>query len=88
MGQSSLHDRQCENQMEVDIPVAKTEVGAQSRHKLGRPPGPPESIRRRRVVTLMTDAEFDKLMRIADENENSVSALVHQIVSRYLKRRS
>ncbi len=66
----------------------KTEVGIQGSRRLGRPPGAPESIRRNRVVTLMTDAEFEKLTRIADEEEKSVSAMVHQIISRYLKRRS
>ena len=68
--------------------MAKTEVGTQGGRRLGRPPGAPESIRHKRVVTLMTNAEFKKLTKIADENEKSVSALVHQIVSRYLKRRS
>ena len=68
--------------------MAKTEVGTQPRRRLGRPPETPGSIRRRRMVTLMTDAEFEKLTKIADENEKSVSAFVHQIVSRYLKRRS
>jgi hypothetical protein len=67
--------------------VARTEIGTQTSHRLGRPPGAPESIRNKRVVTLMTDAEFEKLIKIADEEEKSVSALVHQIVSRYLKRR-
>lgn len=51
------------------------------------PPGAPESIRHERVVTLMTDAEFEKLTKLSHENEKSVSALVHQLVSRYLKRR-
>lgn len=66
--------------------MAKTEAGTQGRRRLGRPPGTPESIRHKRVVTLMTDAEFEKLAKIADENEKSVSAMVHQIISRYLKR--
>ena len=56
--------------------------------RLGRPPGSPESIRRRRVVTLMTDAEFEELARLADEEGKSVSAFVHQIITRYLKRRN
>jgi hypothetical protein len=68
--------------------MAKTQVRTQGGRRLGRPPGAPESIRHRRVVTLMTDAEFEKLTKIADEKEESVSALVHQIISRYLKRRS
>ncbi len=68
--------------------MAKTQIGALGNRRLGRPPGPPESIRRNRVVTLLTDAEFEKLTKIADKKDKSVSALVHQIVSRYLKRRS
>jgi hypothetical protein len=68
--------------------MARTKVGTQADRRLGRPPGNPESIRHKRVVTLMTDAEFKKLAKIADENERSVSALVHQIVLRYLKRRN
>ena len=66
----------------------KAEVGTERSRRLGRPPGAPESIRHNRVVTLMTDAEFEKLTKIADEKEKPVSALVHQIVLRYLKRRS
>ena len=68
--------------------MAETESGTQGNHRLGRPPGDPESIRRRRVVTLVTDSEFEKLARIADEEEKSLSAMVHQIISQYLKRRS
>ena len=68
--------------------MAKTEVGTQGIRRLGRPPGAPESIRRKRVATLVTDAEFEKLTKLADEEDKSVSAMVHQIVSRYLKRRS
>ena len=68
--------------------MAKMEGGTAGSHRLGRPPRAPESIRRRRVVTLMTDAEFEKLARLADEEEESVSAFVHQIITRYLKRRN
>ena len=68
--------------------MARTEAKTHGSHRLGRPPGAPESIRRNRVVTLLTDAEFEKLVRFADEEEKSVSAFVHQIISRYLKRRS
>ena len=68
--------------------MAKTEAGEHGGRRLGRPPGAPGSIRRKRVVTLMTDAEFENLSRIAEGKEQSVSALVHQIVTRYLKRHS
>ncbi len=67
--------------------MAKTEVGAQPCRRLGRPPGPPEAIRRKRVVTLMTDAEFEKLKTIAEKQGKSVSALTHEILLRFLRRR-
>ena len=60
--------------------MAEMEAGTQGSHRLGRPPGDPESIRRKRVVTLVTDAEFEKLARIADEDEKSLPAMVRQIV--------
>ncbi len=60
--------------------MAEMEAGTQGSHRLGRPPGDPESIRRKRVVTLVTDAEFEKLARIADEEEKSLSAMVHHIM--------
>jgi hypothetical protein len=68
--------------------MAKTEAGNPTNHRRGRPPGDPESVRHRRVVTLVTDAEYEKLTKSADENEKSISALVHQIVWRYLMRRN
>ena len=67
--------------------MAKPTTGKKRRHRLGRPPGAPASVRSKRVVTLMTDAEFEELAKAADENEKSVSAMVHQIISGYLKRR-
>ena len=66
--------------------MAKSEAGTRGKRRLGRPPGPPETVRRNRVVTLLTDTEFKELTQIADEEEESVSALVHQIISRYLAR--
>lgn len=66
--------------------MAKAKSDAKRGRRLGRPPGTPDSIRRKRVVTLMTDAEFEKLTKVADEQGKSVSTKVHQIVSRYLKR--
>ena len=68
--------------------MAKTEVGTQGCRRLGRPPGTPESVRRNRVVTLMTDAESEKLTKIADKEGKSVSALTHEILLRFLRRRT
>ena len=66
--------------------MAKTKVGTQGSRRLGRPAGTPESLRNKRVGTLMTGAELEKLTKIANEKEKSVSGLAHQIISRYLKR--
>ncbi|WP_146397066.1 hypothetical protein [Planctomycetes bacterium CA13] len=52
----------------------------------GRPARDPKLIRRNRVVTLLTDAELEKLTGVADREEKSVSALVHEVVSKFLKR--
>ena len=68
--------------------MAKPKIGKKRGRRRGRPPGTPESNRRKRVVTLMTDVEFEKLTKVADEKEKSVSAMVHQIILQYLKRRS
>ncbi len=53
----------------------------------GRPPKSIESLRRRRGVTLMTDAEYEELVRLARDQEETVSAMVHQVLSGYLLRR-
>ena len=66
--------------------MAKSEAIARGKRRLGRPPGPPETVRRNRVVTLLTDTEFEELTHIAYDQGESVSALVHQIISRYLAR--
>ena len=68
--------------------MAKTDTETQGSQRLGRPPGAPESIRRRRAVTLMTDSEFEKLATLADDEEKSVSSFVHQIIAQYLRRRN
>ena len=65
----------------------QAEFGSQRRRKLGRPPGDPESIRRNRVVTLTTDIEFEQLTKIAEKEGKSVSALTHEILLRFLRRR-
>jgi hypothetical protein len=51
----------------------------------GRPPAAPELIRRNRVVTLLTDAEFKKLRKIADKEGRSASDLVHEAVLQFFR---
>jgi hypothetical protein len=67
--------------------MAKTKADLKGGRKLGRPPGDPESKRHNRVVTLMTDAESEKLTQIAELEDKSVSALVHDVLVRFIHRR-
>lgn len=69
------------------IDMAKSKTQTHTRHRRGRPPRAPELIRRKRVVTLLTDSEFEELVKLANEEETSVSAFVHQLIARHLKRR-
>ena len=57
------------------------------RRRMGRPPGPPEEVRRNRAATFLTDAEMEHLERIADEKDQPISKVLYEIVSRALKRR-
>ena len=54
---------------------------------MGRPPGPPEKIRRNLVRAMVTDADLQKLERLADEQDLPLSTLVYEILARALKRR-
>jgi len=51
---------------------------------MGRPTKPEENARRNRVVTLVTDAELMKLKTIAEAENRSLSAVVHQILKNHL----
>jgi hypothetical protein len=55
------------------------------RQRMGRPRENPESVRSNRVVTFVTNSELANLERIADEKRMSLSAVVHQILSGFLK---
>ena len=55
--------------------------------RLGRPPGPPDSVRPHRIVTFVTSPEFKRLRELADTSGSSLSAIVHELVSRGLKGR-
>ena len=52
---------------------------------MGRPRENPESVRSNRVVTFVTNSELANLERIADEKRLSLSAVVHQILSEFLR---
>jgi len=55
------------------------------KHRMGRPRENPESVRSNRVVTFVTNSELADLERVADEKRMSLSAVVHQILSGFLK---
>ena len=57
------------------------------RRQLGRPPGPPENVRRNRVFAQVTDTEFRKLERLADEQDRPLSTVVYELLAGALKRR-
>jgi hypothetical protein len=47
---------------------------------LGRPPKPRDEVRSERVVSFVTQGEFDALLELADNRGESVSAVVHRIL--------
>lgn len=63
----------------------KTNTGAEQRRR-GRPPRPVKVIRRNRVVTMVTDEELRLLTARAEEQNASISAVVHRMVKRSLNR--
>ena len=54
---------------------------------MGRPAGPPERVRRNRVVVLLTDEELRKLEAVADAADEPVGTAAYNIVARSLRRR-
>ena len=55
------------------------------RQRMGRPRRNPETVRSNRVVTFVTKSELAKLERIAEQEKISLSAVVHRILSGFLK---
>ena len=51
------------------------------RRRLGRPPLPRDHVRSERVVSFVTRGEFDALVEIAENSNQSVSGVVHQILT-------
>ena len=57
---------------------------------MGRPKGsggPPEKVRRNRVVITLTDLELAKLHRLAEERDLPIGTAAYEIVERSLRRR-
>ena len=57
---------------------------------MGRPRGtggPPEQVRRNRVVVMLTDDELAELTKLADERELPLGTTAYEFVARGLKRR-
>lgn len=55
----------------------------------GRPPGwggPPEKVRRHRVVVMLADAELAALERLAEKSEQPLGTMAYRIVARALRR--
>ena len=65
--------------------MVKEKPGKTVKKSLGRPPFPQEIARNNRVVTFVTDAELQKINAIATEQQQSLSAACHGMLSVYLK---
>jgi hypothetical protein len=55
------------------------------RKEMGRSRLNPETVRSNRIVTFVINSELAKLERIADQKSVSHSAIVHQILSEFLR---
>ncbi len=55
------------------------------RKQMGRPRLNPETVRSNRIVTFVTNSEMAKLERTADQERVSLSSVVHQILSEFLR---
>lgn len=53
---------------------------------MGRPPGPPESVRRNRVATTLTDAELQALTKLADSRGLPLGTMLYELVSKALRK--
>ena len=56
------------------------------RKRLGRPPGTSKTVRPHRVVTFVTGPELRQLREISETCGESLSAIVHKLVSLGLQR--
>ena len=52
-----------------------------SGRKFGRPPKPRDEVRSERVVSFLTRGEFESLTRLAADSGESLSSVIHRILS-------
>lgn len=57
------------------------------RTTMGRPAGPPELVRRNRIVVMLTDAELAKLERLARDKDQPLGTAAYELLGGALKRR-
>ena len=55
------------------------------RKRLGRPPSPPGTARKHRVVTFLNDWEFETLRKICESTGTPLSTTVHRLLSKCLE---
>ncbi len=55
--------------------------------KMGRPAGPPENVRRNRIVVMVTDAELAKLHRMAEGSGRPLGSVAYELLTKTLHRR-
>jgi hypothetical protein len=53
--------------------------------RLGRPPAPPEQVRGNRVVSFVTDDEFEELQAGAEQEQTSLSRYLHNLLMEGMK---
>lgn len=56
-----------------------------TRKRLGRPPSPPGEVRGKRVVTFLTDDEFESVRVGAEQEQISLSRYLHDLVLEGMK---
>lgn len=54
---------------------------------MGRPPGPPDRVRRNRITITVTDGDLEQLQRLSKERKVPVGTLIYEWVRRNLRRR-
>ena len=57
-----------------------------ARKRMGRPPGPPEQVRRNRIATTLTDGELARLDELAADRGVPLGTMLHELVRRALRR--
>lgn len=63
----------------------QSEQRSETEQRRGRPSQVPDAARSKRAVTFVTERELEGLEQIAQEEDRSLSAVVHRIIAQYLK---